>query len=281
VNLLTYLEKTSLAFKGLLGFALIGAIGILDFLTGYELAFSLFYVLPISFATWLIGRRSGIVTSLVSALVWLGADLASGNVYSHPLVPAWNTLIRLSFFLIIAHLLAALKSTIEHEKELARTDYLTGALNSRFFYALIQTEINRSQRYRHPFTLVYIDLDNFKTVNDQFGHSTGDQALRTLVIFAKNHLRKTDVIARLGGDEFALLFPETDQASARVAITNLRHGLLEEMQHNAWPITFSIGVLTCNVPLPSPDDLIRATDDLMYSIKHHGKNAIKFSVFPG
>ena len=215
MNFLANLEKQSEPSKILLGFALIGAIGLLDFVTGYELAFSLFYVIPISLATWLIGRRQGIIASLASAFVWLWADVAPGNFYSHLLIPIWNTLLRLSFFIIIALLLSALKNAMEREKELARTDYLTGAVISRAFFELVQMEIDRSQRYKHPFTIVYIDLDNFKTVNDQFGHLIGDQVLRTVVSHAKKHLRKTDVIARLGGDEFALLLPETSQESAR------------------------------------------------------------------
>jgi len=281
VNFLANLEKQSQPSKILLGFALIGAIGILDFLTGYELAFSLFYVIPIFLATWLIGRRHGIMASLGSAFVWLGADVASGHFYSHPLIPIWNTLIRLSFFVIIALLLSTSKSAMEREKEFARTDYLTGAVNGRLFFELVQMEIDRLQRYEHPFTLVYVDLDNFKTVNDQFGHLTGDQVLRTVVNYAKKHLRKIDVIARLGGDEFALLLPETSQESARVALAKLQGGLLEEMQQNNWSITFSVGVLTCNAAPPKTDELVKMADELMYSVKRGNKNSIKYSTYPG
>jgi diguanylate cyclase (GGDEF)-like protein len=263
----------------LLEFALIGAIGILDFLTGYELAFSLFYVIPISLATWLLGQRHGITISLASALVWLGVDMASGHIYSNPFIPIWNTLIRLSFFVIIALLLSALKTAMEREKELAHTDYLTGAANSRLFFELVQMEIDRSQRYEHPFTLVYIDLDNFKTVNDQFGHPIGDRVLRTVVNYAKKNLRKIDVIARLGGDELALLLPQTNPESARVTLSKLQAGLLEEMQQNKWPITFSVGALTCSLPPPSSDELVRMADALMYSVKHGSKNAIKYSTY--
>jgi diguanylate cyclase (GGDEF)-like protein len=281
VNILANLEKQSQLSRILLGFALIGAIGILDFLTGYELAFSLFYVIPISLSIWVVDRRYGIITSFVSAFVWLGADLASGHFYSNPLIPIWNTLIRLLFFIIIALLLSALKSALEHEKELARTDYITGAVNSRLFFDLVQTEIDRSQRYEHPFTLVYFDLDNFKTVNDQFGHLTGDQVLRTVVSYAQKHLRKVDVIARLGGDEFALLLPETSQESARVILAKLQNGLLEEMRHNNWPITFSAGVLTCYVAPLKTDELVKMADDLMYSVKRSSKNAIIYSTYEG
>ena len=281
MNLLANLEKPSRPLVISLGFVIIGAIGLSDFLTGYEFAFSLFYVIPITFVTWLMGRRCGIVASLTSAIVWFGADAATGHPYSHPLIPVWNSLIRLSFFVIITLLLSTARNAMEREKELARTDSLTGAVNSRLFYELAQMEIDRSQRYEHPFTIAYIDLDNFKTVNDQFGHPIGDQVLRTVVCYTKAHLRKTDVIARLGGDEFALLLPETGQESARVAISKLQSGLLKEMRKNNWPITFSIGVLMCSIAPLTAEELVRRVDELMYSAKHDSKNAIRYSTYVG
>lgn len=277
MNLLVQLEKQSRVTKICLALALIGAVGVVDFLTGYELAFSLFYVIPVAYATWLIGRRYGMIASIVSALVWFWVDAASGNYYSQALIPLWNTLIRFSFFILITLLLSALKNTIEREKELARIDFLTGAINSRFFYELLQMEIDRLQRNNHSFTLVYFDVDNFKIVNDQFGHLAGDQVLQTVVSHARQHMRKTDVIARLGGDEFALLLPETSQQAAHVVIEKLKSGLLAEMQQRNWQITFSIGVLTCNSKLPNTDALVKMADDLMYSVKRGGKNAIKYS----
>lgn len=88
----------------------------------------------------------------------------------------------------------------------ADTDYLTGALNPRGFYERVQQEIGRSARTHKPFAVAYIDLDNFKVVNDTLGHSVGDELLITVVSILDNHLRKIDVVARLGGDEFAILF---------------------------------------------------------------------------
>ncbi|HEY45811.1 MAG TPA: diguanylate cyclase [Anaerolineae bacterium] len=281
MDFLAKLEKQSRPFRILLGFVIIGAIGLSDFLTGYEFSFSLFYVIPITLITWFLGQRLGIMASLTSALIWFGADTATGHPYSHPLLPIWNSLIRLSFFVIITLLLSTVRNAMEREKELARTDSLTGAMNSRLFYELAQMEIDRLRRYEHPFTVAYIDLDNFKTVNDQFGHPTGDQVLRTVVCYTKSLLRKTDVIARLGGDEFALLLPETNRESARVAISKLHSSLLEEMQKSNWPITFSIGVLTCNVAPHTADELVRKTDELMYSAKHDTKNTIKYSTYTG
>jgi diguanylate cyclase (GGDEF)-like protein len=263
-----------------LGFVLIGTVGILDFLTGYEVSFSLFYVIPISSVTWLVGRQSGLIASLISACVWFAADAATGHSYSGHLIPIWNTLIRLSFFVIVTLLLSALKTAMQREKELARTDNLTGAVNSRLFFQLAQMEIDRLQRYEHPLTLAYIDLDDFKAVNDRFGHATGDEALRTVVSCAKRVLRRTDVIARLGGDEFAVLLPETNGEAARLAIPKLQRSLTKEMRFNNWPITFSIGVLTCNASPGTPDELLRMADEAMYSAKREDKNAVNYSMYP-
>jgi diguanylate cyclase (GGDEF)-like protein len=281
VNYLAKLEQQNRFFLMAVGFALIGVIGILDFLTGYEFAFSVFYVLPISFVTWLTSRRFGILASLTSAVVWLSADIATGLSYSNSFIPIWNTLIRFAFFVIITLLLSALKRALQRESELARTDYLTGTVNLRFFYELAQMEIDRLQRYGRPFTLAYIDLDDFKAVNDQFGHATGDRVLYTVASSIKKNMRKTDICARLGGDEFALLLPETDQEFARLAISKIQGELLKEMQQNNWPVTFSMGVLTCQVAPQTTDELVNMADKLMYQVKQDSKNAIKYSTYAG
>lgn len=275
------LEKLTKTRCFIAGFALLGAVGTLDLLSGYELSFSLFYILPISLITWFTGRRYGLLASIISAFIWYVADAAAEHQYSHPLIPVWNTLIRLAFFILISFLLSAIKRGTERERELAHTDFLTGAVNSRLFFNLIQMEVDRSLRHKSPFTLAYIDLDNFKKVNDQFGHTTGDEVLRAVVNHSRKHLRKTDVVARLGGDEFALLLPDTDQQSAQVILTKTQAHLLEEMQRNNWPITFSIGALTCTTAPQSTDELIRMADELMYSVKHESKNAIKYATYAG
>ncbi len=281
MNYLESLKKRSNTFWTIVGFALIAGVGILDFLTGYELAFSLFYLLPISLVAWHTSRLWGILASIVSACVWLSADVAAGSSYSHPLIYAWNALTRLGFFVVTVFLLSGLRRSLERERELAQTDYLTGAINSRFFYGLVQMEIDRLKRYQHPFTLAYIDVDNFKMVNDRFGHSVGDQVLRAVVSSTRNHLRKTDVVARLGGDEFALLLPETNQESARVTLAKIQGHLLEDMRKSNWPTTVSVGVVTCNAAPHTPDELVRMADQLMYAVKHSGKNAIQYATYAG
>lgn len=278
MNLLENIEKQNKSFIIAIGYIIIGVLGIIDTLTGKELDFSLFYVIPILIVTWHTGLGLGIVFSLISALVWLLSDVLSGHVTLLSIY-AWNTLIRLGFFLTIAFLLSRLLTVLEHEREIAHKDYLTGALNSLFFYNVLQMEINRSLRYKNLFTIAYIDLDNIKTVNDEFGHATGDEVLCFVVNQIKNSLRKVDVVARLGGDEFALLMPETNQKSAQVVLSKLQHNILAGMQKNNWPVTLSIGVLTCIDTPPTANEAIKKVDDLMYSVKKSSKNNIKYATY--
>jgi diguanylate cyclase (GGDEF)-like protein len=259
--------------------ALLALIGFLDYLTGPEVASSLFYLLPVSVVSWYVGRRAGIVFSVLGAAIWLTADVAAGSMYSSGLIYSWNALVRLGFFLVVALLLAALRRQLEHEKEMARTDELTGSLNSRSFYELLSMEIERSRRNRQPFTAAYIDLDRFKEVNDRLGHLSGDQVLRSVVGCIRGLLRRTDVVARLGGDEFVVLLPETGEHGARDAMGRIHSTLKDDMRDRGWPVTFSIGVVTFASPPPSADEVVRLADDLMYAVKREGRDAIKHQVY--
>lgn len=252
----------------------------MDYLTGYEITLSLFYLIPLGLITWFTNQTLGIMVSFINSGVWLVADLAAGQRYFYPAIYFWNSLIRLGFFLAFTLLFSSLRKALAYQTKLARTDPLTGAVNSRFFGEILQTEINRLQRYKRLFSIAYIDLDNFKMVNDKLGHSMGDRVLKIVVSYACQNLRKTDIFARLGGDEFALLLPETNQEAARIVLSKLQAGLLKEMQERDWPITFSIGVVTCIEAPPSTDEIVRIVDNLMYGVKREGKNSIQYSTYP-
>lgn len=218
--------------------------------------------------------------SFACSIIWFSADFAAGHELSHYLFFIWNTLVRLSFFLIVNYLLTSLHDTLEQAQHFSRIDGLTGIYNSRYFHILLDAEINRSRRYLNKFTIAYIDLDHFKWVNDTYGHSTGDHALRTAASYLKNALRNTDTLARLGGDEFCLLLPETDSAKAQVLFKKIHAGLLREMQNQNWPVTFSIGVIVFNKPPESTDSAIKQADGLMYQIKKENKNAFRILEYP-
>jgi len=274
-----YFGKSSLFWIST-GFIFVAGVGVADILTESEFSFSLFYLIPIVLVTWFCGRNLGFVISVASAGMWFLSNVFEGHSYSQPIIRYWNAIVRLGFFVLVTLLLPALKA-LEREKGLARTDNLTGAANRLHFFELAKTEINRSQRYKRPFTIAYIDIDGFKTVNDQWGHRTGDKLLCAVVNRAKNQLRKTDIIARLGGDEFIVLLPETDQDEAQISVPKIQNALMDEMRRNDWPVTFSIGVLTYLEEQITTDELIKRADGLMYSVKKNGKNAIAYAVYEG
>jgi diguanylate cyclase (GGDEF)-like protein len=221
------------------------------------------------------------LVSILSALVWLIAEASSQVQPTHPAIYFWNSLIRFGFFITVTFLLAALKKALEHERYLTRTDQMTCANSASFFYELLQMELDRFQRYGHPFTVAYLDLDNFKSVNDQFGHNTGDLVLQTVVKHTRNQLRRTDVVARMGGDEFVILLPETGSTTAESVISKVQQGLLKEMDKGDWPVTFSTGVITFSETPGSTNELIKMVDSLMYEVKKDGKNAVRYSVYEG
>jgi len=270
-------NRAVLLIAGFIGVALVASA---DYLTGYDRAFGFFYLLPVTFAAWFVGEQAGIVISCVGALAWHIANMEGSAASSSPAILYWNSATRLGFFLVVAILLSKLKNALEREGALSRTDFLTGALNSRAFSEIGMAEILRARRHGRPFTVVYIDLDNFKTVNDTLGHSIGNTLLRHVVDTLKRTVRATDLIARLGGDEFVILLPETDGESAKVLVSKLREHLLDAMQNQGWPVTFSVGVLTCVSPPATVDEMIHVADVLMYETKKTGKNAIRYSTYP-
>lgn len=278
MKILNFLGERSKFFILLSGFALILLLGVIDYSTGFELSFSVFYLLPVALVAWFGSKRSAIITSIVSAVTWQEANRLAGEHFSHPLIPVWNASTRLGFFLVVAILLTKLKESLSHQSELARTDFLTGAANPRAFYEIAQMEINRARRYGRPFSVAYFDADNFKAVNDQLGHHVGSQLLVRVVEVIRQGLRATDVVARIGGDEFAILLPETGEEQGGIVLRKIHDRLSSEMRDSSWAVTFSVGLLTCVDPPHTVDEMIKIADSLMYKVKESGKNAIKHEV---
>jgi diguanylate cyclase (GGDEF)-like protein len=170
--------------------------------------------------------------------------------------------------------LLELRLRLQQEKHLARIDSLTGAANRRAFYEALEGELSRLKRYGRPFSVAYLDLDNLKRVNDDWGHEAGDAVLCMVSATVRNILRRTDTIGRMGGDEFAILLSEADSDTARAATDKFSHHLLDAMRQNLWPITFSIGLVTCLKAAASVEELLKKADELMYLVKKSGKNNI-------
>jgi len=265
---------------------LIGCIGLVlllgtaDYLSGFEFSFSLFYLVPVAITAWYINRNCAFIIAGLSSIVWHFSNSLAGQLYSNPAIGLWNAFVRLAYFGIISLLLVYLKKSIQRERDLSSLDFLTGITNSRAFYSHANLEIARAKRYGHPFTVAYIDLDNFKQINDKFGHTVGDLVLKIVAGTIQTNLRQTDIVARLGGDEFAIFLPESDPDSATISINKVRSLLINSMKENNWEVTFSIGVITFREFSFSIDEMIRKADELMYSVKGNGKDNTKFAVEP-
>jgi diguanylate cyclase (GGDEF)-like protein len=247
-----------------------------DHATGYEFSLSIFYLGPIAVGAWYVGRRQGILLAALSVAAWLFADDPTEHEYAHPLIPYWDSVVRFGFFYVVVHLLTLLRCRIRTEEEMARTDGLTGIMNGRAFYELAGTLLALSRRRGSPVALGYVDLDNFKWVNDTMGHAEGDRVLRSVAAEITATIRGTDVAARLGGDEFAVLLPETSSAGARSLFRKVQERLLRAAEAEGWPITVSAGVILFAPAPASVEDAIRAADALMYRVKKTGKNNILF-----
>jgi diguanylate cyclase (GGDEF)-like protein len=278
-RLLTALEDVP---KGWLNGMIWGAVlilGIIDYFTGVELSLSFFYLIPVAMAAWALGKHSGLSYAILAAMVWLVSNLLSGQIFSNMFFGVWNTLIRFGFYGVVTILLTELHSALEEERLLASTDPLTGALNRRSFNGLAEKKMIHAEVNGRPYTVVYIDLDNFKPINDKQGHAIGDMVLKAVVDTIQKQIRIADISARFGGDEFAILLADIGQDDAKRIVQRLRKALLEKMDMHVWDITFSIGVLTFLTMPHSVEEMVRLTDELMYEVKVEGKNAIKYSVY--
>ncbi|HYO99463.1 MAG TPA: diguanylate cyclase [Pyrinomonadaceae bacterium] len=274
MSLLERLGQRSKIFLITLGFLLVILQSVINYLTGPDIAFFIFYLLPISLVAWLVGRRAAFYISLASAVSYFLTELPTGHFEGRPLIPYFNVLAQLSAFLFVTYFVSALRRSHDQERELARTDDLTGVINRRSFFEASQQEINRARRHRHPFTVAYMDVDDFKLINDRYGHSIGDTVLKSVAQTIKSSLREIDVIARLGGDEFVILMPETDEEAAQAVVARVHRNIMEKIHEYGWPITFSIGVVTWTTPPRTVDVMLKRADDAMYEVKNNGKNQV-------
>ena len=254
-------------------------LALIDFITGFEISFSIFYLVPISIAAWYHGRTGGILISIISSLAWLLVDFSSGHHYSNAIIPVWNTFVRFGFFILTSYLLSALKMRLQNEQRLARTDQLTGIMNAGAFKEAAKIYFDLAARHHHTVALAYIDLDNFKTINDTTGHTEGDRVLKIVASEMNNGIRSVDLIARLGGDEFAILLPETDCTGAQFVFNKIRQRLIRLANMESWPVGFSIGVAVFKTVPKSIDSAVKIADALMYRVKAAGKNQIIFQVY--
>src|SRR5262249_11929226 len=154
---------------------------------------------------------------------------------------------------------------------------LTGLYGRRAFMVRLEHDLALAQRRARPVTLAYVDLDDFKSVNDSYGHVTGDRVLQTTGRVLGGALRHADTAARLGRDEFALVLPDTDARGAQQVIGNVARDLRAAFEAENLAVTCSIGVVTFARPGLAVENALAAADALMYDVKRRGKGSVAFS----
>ena len=173
-----------------------------------------------------------------------------------------------------------LKIAKESAEALARRDDLTGLNNRRAFYSDGEKLLNQAKRYVHPFSLIMLDVDHFKKINDTYGHAAGDDVLVSLANTLKAQVREVDIIGRLGGEEFAIILPETTLTDASAMAERLRVGLENikvRSEKGSISITASFGIAIYSQEYTSLEDIINKADEALYQAKRNGRNRVEYN----
>lgn len=254
-----------------LGVAVVAA---LDFMSGVEVRVYPLYYVPIAFAAWYLGRQWTVAISALSASAWIASNYYAGMHYSAPAIWAFNASMHLVSFLVVGLLLAQLKTALAHERELSRTDPLTALLNVRSLHEEARRVLSEARRKGRPITVAYLDLDDFKSINERLGHHGGDETLRRVATAIRRSTRISDLAARVGGDEFVLVFPETGLDSARVALDRLRAALAHTVGETGPFVTASVGAVVFDQIPATVEEMVRVADQWMYRAKAAGKDRV-------
>ena len=161
----------------------------------------------------------------------------------------------------------------EQVRTMAVSDPLTGLANYRRLISVLEAELDRSRRTQRPFSIVLLDMDGLKTINDHYGHLTGSRALVRLGKILRNHSRAIDTAARYGGDEFALVLPEAGKDIASRVVSRIRERLASEKEDPV--LSVSAGVAAFPEDGDSPEKLLGAADHALYAMKNHGKSGVQ------
>ncbi len=264
--------------------ALVAAVGLVGYTSnmypdGKDISLEIFYFIPVALVSWATGRAWGMVMAAIAAAVCFSIDIANGTTYHHASAYSWNIAARFGIFLSMGLLVSFLREKMEREEALTHSDALTGAVNRAFLFRLMQMEVVRLARYKRPFTVIYIDLDNFRAVNERLGSEAADQVLIRVVKCIQSHLRATDTVSRVEGDEFAILLPETGREASEVVTSKIHRVLTDAMHEQSWPVSFSMGALSCVRPPKSVDDIFLRADLLMQEVKQGGKNRVQHTEY--
>ena len=247
-------------------------VGLLDFVTGYELRLFPLYFLPITFGAWRLSRGAAVALALFSTVTWTAANWQA--TFASPIVWPVNFVAQLVSFGAVGLLVAELRRRLVVEQSLSREDALTSLPNRRAFLERAELLLAVALRAKRPLTFAFLDLDNFKRVNDERGHDEGDRVLAQTAAILRRQCRVSDLVARLGGDEFVILLADTGADAARIPLERVRQAVATSMQESGWPVTLSVGAIGYDLPPSSVEEALQGADALMYRAKEGGKNRV-------
>jgi diguanylate cyclase (GGDEF)-like protein len=258
----------------LIGLGTVWLIGVsaADYFThsAYLLEFSPFYLVPVSFFSWFIGKRSGIAASISSAAIGFAVRFR----HAPGTVAYLDASIFFMLYIIATFMIVQLKRLYDRERDLSRIDPLTNIPNRRALHEAASQAKSMAERNRVPLSICYIDVDNFKAINDRFGHNAGDRVLAMAAATIAGALRPSDVVARMGGDEFAVLLPGAHGDDAAGIMRRVGEQLQHAMRRNKWPVTFSIGIASFASPFASVAEMLAEADKAMYVQKKRGREPL-------
>ena len=246
----------------------------LDYITGNEIRIFPLYFLPLTWAAIVYGMKGAVLLSCIASIMWIMVQYLSGHIYSSFYIWGINFITQGAAFITVTGLVAFLREKLINERALSRSDMLTGLLNRRAFYEMTGAELALCHRNNRSATMAFIDLDNFKQVNDTHGHSEGDALLIQVAKILKESMRASDIIARLGGDEFAIFLPETHAEQAQTVLESLARNLQKAPSFEFPKVSASIGAVAYAKAPAHVQDILKEADIQMYSVKALGKNSV-------
>jgi diguanylate cyclase (GGDEF)-like protein len=250
----------------------------LDFFTPNELSLSLFYLIPVVVCMLFVSRTAGYSSAVLCGIAWITIQALNGRRFSTPFYLAWSVFVRIGTNFLFAFLLDILRRVLEDLREMSFRDPLTGAANRRYFEEFLGRQIDRSLRDRQPLTLLTLDIDDFKSLNDRFGHAQGDAALVALAQSIQSGIRPDDMLARMGGDEFVVLLYGMDYDISEIVGARLAEAVREGWSAIGVDSTLSMGMIS--YPSESvgvgahagAEAMLDRADRLMFEVKRSGKN---------
>lgn len=258
----------------------IASLFIFDYYLDRRISLILFYIFPVYLSTWYFGKYYGLAISFICSTGWLIADiLPIKGCNAIPFITFWNFAANTGIFVVATFTIDKLNSSRRNAKELTRTDPVTKAANRKNLLEAIEYELKRMNRYKRPFTIAYIGLDDFRQLCQSMGRTAGNNLLKDFVSTLVSNIRSSDLVARATRDEFAVLLPETNEDQAQAVIRKL-FASLENMLHDKKSgVSFGVGVVTFIRAPATVTDILHKVIYMMHAAKRDGKNSMRFLVW--